>query len=104
MGGGRDVLDDREWEGFDAVRGGILLLEGLQHTFEPMVDVAQGGQTGVRGPHTAERLPHASEGILHGSRADGLFGGAANARTVPECEDLEDWDGVGEVREGGIQP
>ena len=95
-------MDDREWEGFNAVWRRILLVEGLEHAFEAVVDMARAAQARVRGPQTGERLPHTAECVFHSAGADWQFGWATGARAIPEGENLQDGDGVRDIGEGGI--
>ena len=58
-----------------------------------------GDKTWVRGPHCSERLANRTYGILSGAASDRLAACGDDAVAVSLQENLQDWDGVGDVLE-----
>jgi len=96
-GGGEDVEDNRDRDGFDAVRGRIGAGIAPELAFEAEVDGADGVEAGVWGPQSGEALAHRTEGVLHCARANWLAAGSCATVAVALGEDLENEDWVWDV-------
>jgi hypothetical protein len=94
--------DDRDGDGFDAVRWWVGPCVSPEEAKKTEVDAAEVVEAGVRGPHSGEALAHSTEGVLHCARPDRVVAGRNAAISIPLGKDLEEEDRVVNIGKGGI--
>ena len=74
-----------------------------KHLCEAVVNLEVRGFAGVRGPHPEERRCHRVEDRRYVVSSDAVLTGSNDAFSVVVSKDLQEWDGIADSPEEGIE-
>jgi hypothetical protein len=101
-GQAKGMMEDLDWDWFDAVRRCVSLPIGAELPLQAEVNGAEGILADIPGPQAGKNLADQAEGVFHCASSGGPAAGGNAAISVSLGKDLEDRDRVSKVLEAGV--